>query len=121
MGFIPNPNWPPPPGSEDPTERRTAVRVPLAFQLGLGRGQRIAVSGNVSAGGAMFLLNQPLQNPRIDIYVKLPAETQETHVVGELIAASPDRGAVVHRVRWVDPSAFASTAQRLVANFSLRA
>ncbi len=115
MGLIPNPSWPPPPGVEDATERRTARRVPLTFQLGLPQGKRLQVRGNVSAGGALFLLTAPLAATQVDLYVTVPAQTEELHMVGVLIAATAQDGAVVHRVRWQDPAKFAAAALVLLA------
>ena len=104
MGFIPNPHWPPPPGVEDGPERRTSVRIPLSYEIGLENGERALVHGNVSAGGAMFTRDQPLGAKQVDIYVQLAGDSEETHAVGELIATNGAAGRVVHRLRWLDAS-----------------
>jgi hypothetical protein len=121
MGFIPNPHWPPPPGVEEGPERRTSVRIPLSFEIGLENGERALVDGNVSAGGAMFVRDLPMLAKQVDVYVQLAGETAETHAVGELIAVNGAIGTVIHRVRWVDPTVFADTASRLEQTTTARA
>ncbi len=119
-GFIPNPHWPPPPGVEEGPERRTSVRIPLNFEIGLENGERALVHGNVSAGGAMFVRDAAMAVKQVDIYVQLPGDSEETHAVGELIAINGGTGTAIHRLRWLDASQFAATAQRLEATTTAR-
>ncbi len=102
-GFIRNPNWPPGPGVEMPTDRRLAKRVRYQFDL-LYAGKAIAVSGDVSETGAMFVLDRVMPSKNVEILVRVPAESQPRRLAGEVIRTSYKGQFIAHHVKFLQGS-----------------
>jgi hypothetical protein len=106
-GIVPNPNWPPPPNVEVATDRRASPRVPLTFHLRLGA-ERLKVDGDISAGGAGFQLNQPLELNQVELFVTFPSDNRERRLVADILRVQVIDGAVFHHARWHDPTEVAA-------------
>jgi hypothetical protein len=100
--------------SREGQERRVFPRVPMSFEVANASGNRMEVSGNVSAGGAMFWLLQPLKLSEVEIFIRLPAGGNELRMFGEVLSVHSISGRFAHRVRWRNPSVFRSAAEELV-------
>ncbi|MGQ0504283.1 MAG: hypothetical protein ACT4TC_03115, partial [Myxococcaceae bacterium] len=87
---------------------------PLSFEVENAHGNRLEVSGNVSAGGAMFWLLQPLKLAEVDVFIRLPSNASELCMHGEVLSVHGISGRYAHRVRWRNPSAFRAAADELV-------
>src|SRR3954470_22289664 len=68
-GFIKDPNWPP---AQFPEEGNAANRrfrrMPASFQVKIGEAtESLTVSGNISSGGAMFVMSSVLGSDQIQV------------------------------------------------------
>lgn len=102
-GFIRNPNWPPGPGVEMPTDRRMAKRVRYQFDL-LYAGNAIAVNGDLSETGAMFVLDRLMPSKNVEISVRVPAESEPRRLAGEVIRTSYKGQFIAHHVKFFQGS-----------------
>ena len=95
-GLIKDPNWPPAqfPDHGSAASRRFR-RVELAFDVEL-RGEAVSVHGDVSEGGAMFLLDRRVETSHVDIVVKGKAAR------AEVLSASKKGLAFAHHCRFID-------------------
>ncbi len=110
-GLIRNPNWPPPPGVSMPTDRRLAKRVRYSFQILVG-GRAVTVAGDISATGAMFLLERLLPSSHVELAIEVPGETQPRRLSGEVIRTSNKGGFIAHHVRFNEPEQFGVSAMK---------
>lgn len=95
-GLIKDPNWPPAQFPEGGTAAaRRFRRVELAFEVEL-RGETATVKGDVSQGGAMFLLDRQVETRHVDIVVKGKAAR------AEVLSTSKRGGAYAHHCRFID-------------------
>ncbi len=113
-GFIRNPNWPPPPGVTMPTDRRLAPRFEYSFEL-MYAGRAITVNGDVSATGAMFVLDRLMPTAHIELSVRVPGESVPRRVTGEVIRTSYQGSNVAHHVRFSEPAQFFDAMPHIVA------
>lgn len=97
-GLIKDPNWPP---AEFPEHGSAASRrfrrVELPFEVAV-RGEQVAVKGDISEGGAMFLLDRRVETKVVDVVVHgkvARAEVLSTSKKGALFA---------HHCRFTDSS-----------------
>ena len=108
-GFIKDPNWPP---AQFPEEGNAAQRrfrrMPANFEVRIGGGAAVAVSGNVSAGGVMFRLASALVSEQIE--VNCGGERAQA----EVIAAESDGGQFMYRAHFLDASEAAAVWVALV-------
>jgi len=97
-GLIKDPSWPPPhfPEHGSAASRRFR-RVEATFDISL-RGEQIEVKGDVSQGGAMFVLNRRLDAKQIEIVVK--GHTARA----EIVSTSKKGNAFAHHCRFLDSS-----------------
>ena len=95
-GLIKDPNWPPAEFPEHGTAAsRRFRRVNMAFGVEL-RGEAVQVKGDVSEGGAMFLLDRRVETKHVDIVVKgLVARA-------EVLSASKKGAEFAHHCRFID-------------------
>jgi hypothetical protein len=104
-GLIKDPNWPP---SEFPefgaANSRRFRRVEAAFDV-VADGVQLPVKGDMSLGGAMFLLNSRIENQVITVLVK-GAQAQ-----AEILSTSKRGFAFAHHCRFLDPSEAAAVWQ----------
>jgi hypothetical protein len=97
-GLIKDPNWPPAHFPEHGTAAsRRFRRVESTFDIAL-RDEQIEVKGDVSQGGAMFLLNRRLENKHVDIVVKGRSAKVE------IVSTSKKGNAFAHHCRFLDIS-----------------
>jgi hypothetical protein len=95
-GLIKDPNWPPAQFPEHGTAAsRRFRRVELSFDVEL-RGETAHVHGDVSQGGAMFLLDRRVETRHVDIVVKGKAAR------AEVLSASKKGNAFAHHCRFID-------------------
>ena len=95
-GLIKDPNWPPAQFPEHGTAAsRRFRRVELSFEVEL-RGEAHHVQGDVSEGGAMFLLGRKVETKHVDIVVKGKAAR------AEVLSASKKGTAFAHHCRFID-------------------
>ncbi len=102
-GLIKDPNWPP---AEFPEHGSAASRrfrrVEMSFGVELrGRpldsaGERFEVKGDVSEGGAMFLLDRKVDSKHVDIVVKCAVAR------AEVLSASKKGHFFAHHCRFLD-------------------
>ena len=114
-GLIRNPNWPPGPGVQMPTDRRLAKRVRYSFDL-LYAGRAINVSGDVSATGAMFVLDRLMPISHVHLSVRVPDEREPRKVEADVIRTSYKGQYIAHHVRFSEPSQFADAMKQIVAS-----
>jgi hypothetical protein len=97
-GLIKDPNWPPHqfPDHGNAASRRFR-RVEMSFGIEL-RGEAHAVKGDVSEGGAMFLLDRKVDTKQVDIIVKGRAAR------AEVLSASKKGNFFAHHCRFIDAS-----------------
>ena len=97
-GLIKDPNWPP---HEFPEHGSAASRrfrrVEMAFGIEL-RGEAHQVKGDVSEGGAMFLLEHKVDSKHVEIIVKGHAAR------AEVLSASKKGNFFAHHCRFLDSS-----------------
>jgi hypothetical protein len=97
-GLIKDPNWPPAEFPEHGTAAsRRFRRVELPFEVSL-RGEQVQVKGDISEGGAMFLLDRRVETKVVDVVVHgkvARAEVLSTSKKGSLFA---------HHCRFTDSS-----------------
>ncbi len=97
-GLIKDPNWPP---AEFPEHGAAASRrfrrIETTFDVAL-RGEQVTVKGDVSQGGAMFLLDRRVDTKVIDIVVKGHAAR------AEVLSASKKGAMFAHHCRFLDVS-----------------
>ena len=97
-GLIKDPNWPPAQFPEHGTAAsRRFRRVELSFDVEL-RGESVSVRGDVSQGGAMFLLDRRVETKHVDIVVKGKAAR------AEVLSTSKKGNAFAHHCRFIDAS-----------------
>ena len=97
-GLIKDPNWPPAHFPEHGTAAsRRFRRVESTFDLSF-RGEQIEVKGDVSQGGAMFVLNRRLDTKQIEIVVK------GHKAKAEVLSTSKKGNAFAHHCRFLDVS-----------------
>lgn len=98
-GYIRDPNWPPAviPAKSHATNRRER-RVPAKFSVKVGE-RFVKVSGDLSRGGAMFLL--PQVSPTRQVMVKFG----EFQALVEVITVNSKDGQVAHHTRFLDRAA----------------
>ena len=95
-GLIKDPNWPPAEFPEHGTAAsRRFRRVELSFNVEL-RGEAHLVRGDVSEGGAMFLLDRKVETKHVDIVVNGIAAR------AEVLSASKKGAAFAHHCRFID-------------------
>lgn len=95
-GLIKDPNWPPASFPEQGTAAaRRLRRVAAAFEVAFEGGQA-AVTGDISAGGAMFLFERALNTGLVYVLV-------DGHVArAEVLSAHPKDGKFAHHCRFLD-------------------
>ena len=113
-GLIRNPNWPPPPGVEMPTDRRMSPRFEYSFEL-LYAGRAITVNGDVSATGAMFVLERLMPTSHVELSVRIPGESLPRRVAGEVIRTSYKGAHIAHHVRFNDPAQLGDAMSHIVS------
>lgn len=118
-GLIRNPNWPPPPGVEMPTDRRLSPRVRYGFDL-LYAGRPIAVAGDLSATGAMFVMERLLPTARVELVIRVPNEPAPRRVSGDIIRTSYKGQFIAHHVRFVEPTSVFDAMQTIMASGAVR-
>lgn len=97
-GLIKDPNWPPaamPEGGSAASRRFRRVEAKFDVEL---RGESVTVVGDISQGGAMFLLSRKVETKVVDIVVQgraARAEILSTSQKGDLFA---------HHCRFLDSS-----------------
>lgn len=97
-GLIKDPNWPPAQFPEHGTAAsRRFRRVEATFDIAV-RGENVEVKGDVSEGGAMFLLNRRLDVKQLAIVVKGHAAK------AEVLSTSKKGNAFAHHCRFLDSS-----------------
>ncbi|HEY1088870.1 MAG TPA: PilZ domain-containing protein [Archangium sp.] len=97
-GLIKDPNWPPAQFPEHGTAAsRRFRRVELNFDVEL-RGESVSVRGDVSQGGAMFLLDRRVETKHVDIVAKGKAAR------AEVLSTSKKGNAFAHHCRFIDSS-----------------
>ena len=95
-GLIKDPNWPPAEFPEHGTAAsRRFRRVEMTFGVEL-RGETREVHGDVSEGGAMFLLDRRVETKHVDIIVKGVAAR------AEVLSASKKGASFAHHCRFID-------------------
>lgn len=97
-GLITDPNWPPPEFPEEGTAAaRRTKRFSCDFEVHLGA-ESFAVHGDISLGGAMFLLGRRLDAQRVVVtYKRLQA-------VAELVSTSTRGKQTAHHFRFLSRS-----------------
>ena len=108
-GLIKDPNWPP---AHFPAEGNAASRrfrrMPASFQVRIGGAEPIVVSGNISSGGAMFVMSSVLTSDKIEVCY----EGASAHA--EVIASESKGSQFMYRAHFVDVSEAASVWMALV-------
>jgi hypothetical protein len=95
-GLIKDPNWPPAEFPEHGTAAsRRFRRVEAKFEVAL-RGAQVTVQGDVSEGGAMFLLDRRVETKVVDVVVKGKAAR------AEVLSASKKGSLYAHHCRFLD-------------------
>ena len=96
-GFIKDPNWPPAqfPEEGNATQRRFR-RVPAAFHVTFEGGAPITVTGNLSSGGAIFLMSNVLPSERVTIHFAGKS------AAAQVIASESKHGQFVYRAHFTD-------------------
>ncbi|MFZ5440837.1 MAG: PilZ domain-containing protein [Myxococcota bacterium] len=95
-GLIKDPNWPPAAFPEHGTAAsRRFRRVELPFEISL-RGEVMAVTGDISEGGAMFLLDHRLDAKHVDVVFK----GHQARV--EVLSTSKKGARFAHHCRFLD-------------------
>lgn len=95
-GLIKDPNWPPAHFPESGTAAsRRFRRVEVSFTVA-ARGEELAVKGDVSEGGAMFLLDRRLDTKVVDVVVKGKAARVE------ILSCSKKGNLFAHHCRFLD-------------------
>lgn len=100
-GFVAGAERPLPAGVEN---LRAARRLPLTFEVGL-EGKRLRVAGDLSAGGAMFLLPYAAGSHQVEVFFRVPGEGEERRVQGQLLACYTRGRRFAHHVRFVQVQA----------------
>ena len=97
-GFIKDPNWPPAqfPEIGNATDRRFR-RMPATFQVRIGdASEPLTVTGNISSGGAMFVMQSVLGSEKIEVtYGGAMAHA-------EVIASESKGGQFMYRAHFTD-------------------
>jgi hypothetical protein len=75
---------------------RSSTRVRTSFEIILD-GNRRRVTGNVSAGGVMFLLAKPLIASSVEVVLPKTARSPEIRAVAHLLACHAQGPRVAHR------------------------
>ncbi len=119
-GLIRNPNWPPGPGVQMPTDRRLSKRVEYGFDL-LYAGRSIAVRGDVSATGAMFVLDRLMPSSHVQLSVRVPEEREPRRVEADVIRTSYKGQFIAHHVRFSEPAQFGGAMAQIVASGAVEA
>ncbi len=114
-GLIRNPNWPPPPGVTMPTDRRLAKRVLYSFEI-MYAGRAMTVTGDVSATGAMFVMDRLMPTAHIEMSVRVPNEREPRRIKGEIIRTSYKGEYIAHHVRFSEPAQFADAMDHIIAS-----
>jgi hypothetical protein len=95
-GLIKDPNWPPAQFPEHGTAAsRRFRRVEATFDVAL-RGEQVRVNGDVSEGGAMFLLDRRVETKVVDVVVQGKAAR------AEVLSASKKGHFFAHHCRFLD-------------------
>lgn len=95
-GLIKDPNWPPAQFPEFGTAKaRRFRRVEMSFSVEL-RGATVNVQGDVSEGGAMFLLDHEVDTKVVDVIVTSKVAR------AEVLSVSRRGNAFAHHCRFVD-------------------
>ncbi len=95
-GLIKDPNWPPAQFPEHGTAAsRRFRRIDSNFDVAL-RGEQVAVTGDISEGGAMFLLDRRVDTKVIDVVIKGMAAR------AEVLSASKKGSMFAHHCRFLD-------------------
>lgn len=95
-GLIKDPNWPPAQFPEHGTAAsRRFRRVEFSFGVEL-RGEAHQVRGDVSEGGAMFLLDRRVETKNVDIVVKGVVAR------AEVLSTSKKGASFAHHCRFID-------------------
>jgi hypothetical protein len=95
-GLIKDPNWPPAQFPEHGSAAsRRFRRVELSFNVEL-RGEAHRVHGDLSEGGAMFLLDRKVETKHVDIVVNGLAAR------AEVLSASKKGASFAHHCRFID-------------------
>jgi hypothetical protein len=109
-GFIKDPNWPP---AQFPDEGNAANRrfrrMPATFQVKVGDAvEALTVSGNISSGGAMFVMSSVLGSDQVQ--VSYNGATANAAV----IASESKGGQFMYRAHFLDENEAASVWMALV-------
>lgn len=95
-GLIKDPNWPPAEFPEHGTAAsRRFRRIESTFGVEL-RGEALEVTGDISQGGAMFLLDRKVETRVVDIVVNGQAAR------AEVLSASKKGAVFAHHCRFID-------------------
>jgi len=95
-GLIKDPNWPPAEFPEHGTAAsRRFRRIDATFVVEL-RGEQVSVKGDVSEGGAMFLLDRRVETKVVDVVVNGIAAR------AEILSASKKGSSFAHHCRFLD-------------------
>lgn len=95
-GLIKDPNWPPAQFPEHGSAAsRRFRRIATTFDVAL-RGEQVTVTGDISEGGAMFLLDRRVDTKVIDVIVVGRAAR------AEVISASKQGNRFAHHCRFLD-------------------
>jgi hypothetical protein len=96
-GLIPDPNWPPVQFPDNSVAmQRKHRRVACSFSLEVG-GKKTTVQGDVSVGGAMFLLDKPLSVTEVAVEIR-------GQVARARVLSLNTRGpSVAHHAQFLDP------------------
>ncbi len=98
-GLISDPNWPPAHFPEDgKAAARKSRRVEYDFRVGLP-GIEVPVRGDLSVGGAMFLLNRKADVKAVDIIVK------KVKATADIISVTKKGEWYAHHCRFSDAAA----------------
>lgn len=110
-GFIKDPNWPPAqfPEEGNATDRRYR-RIACSFKVKNDDGELVLTQGDLSEGGARFVLPKPLVTDTVEIY------GGEKKARAEIIATVSTVNGYVYRTRFLDTAEAFPVFQAITAN-----
>lgn len=108
-GLIPDPNWPPVQFPDNSVAmQRKHRRVACTFSLEV-EGKKTVVNGDLSVGGAMFLLTKKLASPEVVI------EIRGQSALARVLSSNTRGQGVAHHAQFIDPEDGARVWKALTA------
>ncbi len=102
-GYIQDPNWPPAFYPEDRSANaRRSLRIDCAFEVVFSEGAARYVQGDLSRGGARFIVPSRLDEAKVAVLVK--DDGASVRARADVLSCAPKGDSFEYRARFADPT-----------------